>query len=600
MQRHHRLGFGAERQLEETTRFRLWAPNAEVVTLQLQHGVESNLQRLAEGWHEVTLAAVPAGTLYRYLIDGDLGVPDPASRFNPQGPSGWSELIDPDSFEWHDGTWRGHPWHEAVIYELHTGTFTAQGTFAAIEPRLAELAALGISMIELLPVAAFGGRHGWGYDGVLPFAPHAEYGRPEDLKHLVQEAHRHGIGMLLDVVYNHFGPDGNYLPHYASSFFNADIRTPWGGAINFEGAAGQHVRRFFIENALYWLDEYHFDGLRLDAVHAIHDNSTPHFLDELAAAIAHGPARTRRVHLVLENADNEARRLRPSAASSPLLSIAQWNDDFHHAAHVLLTGETDGYYQDYSTTPLQQLGRTLAEGFAFQGEPFTFAGNQPRGEPSADLPATAFVNFLQNHDQIGNRACGARLSQLTEAPQLRAALAILLLAPQPPLLFMGEEYCATQPFLYFCDHHGELGAAVRTGRRNEFSGFAAFADEQSLQTIPDPTAAETFLESKLQWEDRERRPHSDWLEYTRTLLALRKSHVVPLILRLRRGSAKYVISGSDLKIEWPVKDGGALILVANMQGCVAAADTGDALLLYSTVAQPGDELQPWEVRLLQS
>jgi maltooligosyltrehalose trehalohydrolase len=609
MRRHHRRGFGAERRDDGTTRFRLWAPDAECVTPLLQsadgHALpQSDLERRPEGWHELTLHDLPAGALYRYRIDRDLRVPDPASRFNPQGPSGWSEIVDPESFEWQDDSWRGRPWHEAVIYELHTGTFTAQGTFAAIEPHLRELAELGITMIELLPVAAFGGHHGWGYDGVLPFAPHVAYGRPEDLKHLVQEAHRFGIGMLLDVVYNHFGPDGNYLPHYAREFFNADVHTPWGGGINFEGAAGRHVRRFFIENALYWLNEYHFDGLRLDAVHAIHDRSTTHFLDELADAVSRGPARTRHVHLVLENADNEARRLRNTVDGepelSPNLSKAQWNDDFHHAAHVLLTGESDGYYIGFSATPSRQLGRTLAEGFAFQGEPFVFADNQPRGERSADLPATAFVNFLQNHDQIGNRAWGERLSQLTEAPRLRAALAILLLAPQPPMLFMGEEYCAPQPFLFFCDHQDDLGAAVRAGRRNEFARFAAFADEQSRQGIPDPNAMETFLRSKLRWEDRERRPHSDWLEYTRTLLALRKSHVIPLVPRLRKGSAKYSTRGPILTVEWPIEDGGALILLANMQDGAAEAEPDDARLLYSTISQPDNEMHPWEVRLLQS
>jgi malto-oligosyltrehalose trehalohydrolase len=558
------------------------------------------MQARGDGWHELTVHDLPVGSLYRYLIDHDLGVPDPASRFNPDGPGGWSEVIDPDGFDWHDDSWRGRPWQEAVIYELHVGAFTPQGTFAAIEQRLPELAALGVSMIELMPVAAFGGQHGWGYDGVLPFAPHAAYGRPEELKQLVQTAHRLGIGMLLDVVYNHFGPDGNYLPHYARSFFNADIHTPWGGAINFEGPAGRQVRRFFIENALYWLNEYHIDGLRLDAVHAIHDRSAVHFLDELADAVTQGPGRSRHVHLVLENAGNEARRLRGVPGERAPVSMAQWNDDFHHAAHVLLTGETDGYYTDYSTAPLRQLGRVLAEGFAFQGEPFTFDDHRPRGESCIDLPTTAFVNFLQNHDQVGNRARGERISHLIEAPQLRAGLAILLLAPQPPLLFMGEEYCAPQPFLYFSDHHGELGVAVSEGRRNEFARFAAFSDEQSRLTIPDPNAPETFLASKLHWEDRERRPHSEWLEYTRTLLELRRSYVVPLIPRLRIGQSTYRIDEGVLRVDWPADDGDGLMLLANMQEHRATVQSGDARLLYSTVAQPETQMQAWEVRLLQS
>ncbi|HEY4369402.1 MAG TPA: malto-oligosyltrehalose trehalohydrolase [Steroidobacteraceae bacterium] len=605
MKRHHRFGFGAECQHDGTTRFRLWAPDARRVTLQVQIPSTSNplwadLRRRPDGWHELVVHDLPAGSLYLYRIDEDLNVPDPASRFNPQGPSGWSQVIDPDSFEWQDASWLGRPWHEAVIYELHTGTFTTQGTFAAIESRLPELAALGITMIELMPIASFGGQHGWGYDGVLPFAPHAPYGPPEDLKHLVQEAHRHGICMLLDVVYNHFGPDGNYLPHYANSFFNPEVHTPWGRAINFEGAAGPHVRRFFIQNALYWLNEYHFDGLRLDAVHAIHDRSATHFIDELGEAISQGPARNRHVHLVLENADNEAHRLRSATAGKSSPSIAQWNDDFHHAAHVLLTGETDGYYADFSEAPLRQLGRTLAEGFAFQGELSSFGGGRPRGEASANLPATAFVNFLQNHDQIGNRAYGERISQLTEAPQLRAALAILLLSPQPPMLFMGEEYCATQPFLFFCDHHGELGTAVSAGRREEFAHFKAFANETLRRNIPDPNAAETFLSCKLHWEDRDRRPHSDWLQYTRTLLDTRKSHVTTLVPRMVAGNASYQVTGRILKVQWLLADSGKLVLIANMQDCAAPTESDAARLLYSTIAQPDSEMQPWEVRLLQS
>jgi maltooligosyltrehalose trehalohydrolase len=438
VKRHHVLPFGAEVLATGGTRFRLWAPDAKTVSV----GIETRtgtanvpLERYDGGWYEALAPDVAPGALYQYRIDNELDVPDPASRFNPRGVHGPSEVLDPATFDWKPLQWRGRPWHEAVLYELHVGTFTPQGTFAAVIPRLADLAQLGVNCLEVLPVATFSGNRGWGYDGVLPFAPHPAYGRPEDLKKLVQAAHEHGISVVLDVVYNHFGPDGNFLHRYASDFFTERHQTPWGAAINFEGVPGARVREFFIQNALYWLDEYQFDGLRLDAIHAIKDDSRPDFVDELAQTLASGPARERHVHLILENNSNEARRLRTDDSSS--LSRAQWNDDFHHALHVLATDESDGYYVDY-VDAVRMTGRILAEGFAYQGEPSVFADNEPRGEVSRELPPTAFISFLQNHDQIGNRAMGERLAHLAEPQRLRSAMAILLLSPQPPLLFMGE------------------------------------------------------------------------------------------------------------------------------------------------------------------
>ncbi|PYX83975.1 MAG: malto-oligosyltrehalose trehalohydrolase, partial [Acidobacteria bacterium] len=396
---------------------------------------------------------------------------------------------------WQDTKWLGRRWEEAVIYELHVGTFTPEGTFAAVEKRLPYLAELGVTAVELMPVADFPGSRNWGYDGVLPFAPDSRYGRPQDLKHLVQSAHRLGLMIFLDVVYNHFGPEGNYLHAYAPQFFTKRHHTPWGDAINFDGPDNRAVRDFFIENALYWLNEFNFDGLRLDAVHAIVDDSKPDILTELAGRARAQAGPGRHVHLVLENDDNAARYLR--RGDRPNYYDAQWNDDIHHSLHMIITGETDGYYADYAEAPVRHVGRCLTQGFDYQGELSKFRGGQKRGEPSRDLPLSAFVSFLQNHDQIGNRAFGQRLGSITDPRALRAAITVLLLAPSPPLLFMGEEFHAHTPFLFFCDFGGELAQAVTDGRRNEFARFARFSDPATRAQIPDPIAQETFERSKL-------------------------------------------------------------------------------------------------------
>jgi len=602
------MPLGAELMGADSVRFRLWAPSAREVSVIVETPeprAQHRLEGVGDGWYEAVVGGIASGASYRYRIDDELDVPDPASRFNPQGPSGPSEIVDPENFDWDDAAWRGRPWHEAVLYELHVGAFTPEGTFAAVIPRLDDLAELGVTVIELMPVGAFAGNRGWGYDGVLPFAPHPSYGRPEDLKRLVQCAHQRGISMVLDVIYNHFGPEGNYLPRYASSFFTDRTRTPWGDAINFEGEPGRNVRHFFIENALYWLGEYHFDGLRLDAVHAIHDSSPRHFIDELADAVAAGPACQRHIYLVLENGENEARRLTPQQGPA-LLSKAQWNDDFHHPLHVLLTGETEGYYADYAHAPMDQLGRVLAEGFAFQGEPFSFTGNKPRGEASAHLPPTAFTNVLQTHDQVGNRAFGERIAQLSDPQKLRAAMTILLLAPQPPMLFMGEEYAAAQPFLYFCDHHDELAKAITAGRRNEFAGFRAFVDEANRDRIPDPNAVETFERSRLRWAERNDSAHREWLEYTRTLLRLRAQAIAPLIPTIVPGKSSYAVNGELLSVRWRTRIQGELLLLANLGAASVAppAATASRLLHSSAASTAGKmaagEMAPWEVRWLTS
>jgi malto-oligosyltrehalose trehalohydrolase len=577
--------------------FRVWAPTAQTVEWIGAAGAPRPMEARGDGWFVLHVGAATAGTRYAFRIDGQLTVPDPASRFNPDDVHAASELVDPHAYAWNDGAWRGRPWHDAVIYELHVGTFTPEGTFAAATLRLDDLVALGVTAIELMPVADFSGRRNWGYDGVLLFAPDASYGRPEDLKRLVDAAHARGLMVLLDVVYNHFGPDGNYLHAYAPAFFTQRHHTPWGAAIDFDGPASRTVRDFFIANALYWLEEFHFDGLRLDAVHAIVDDSSPSILEELARAVHAGPGRERAVHLVFENDANRARWLRRAAGGAPQVASAQWNDDLHHAAHVLATGETDGYYADFAQQPAALFARALAEGFAFQGEASAYRGGAARGEPSASLPPAAFVNFLQNHDQVGNRAFGERIAALAVPRALRALYACVLLAPATPMLFMGEEFAATSPFLFFCDFGGELGRAVTEGRRGEFRRFARFADPAARDSIPDPNDAATFAHSKLDWSERQRSPHREWLAFVQQLLALRARHLRPLLAHARSGSyAVQVQAPALVRVRWPLGAAHVLHLSANLSATPAAAaplPRGD--LIFET-ERIGDSLPPWFVR----
>ncbi|HEX6296854.1 MAG TPA: malto-oligosyltrehalose trehalohydrolase [Burkholderiales bacterium] len=529
-----RMPLGAD-VLAGGVRFRLWAPGAERVDVVRSKKKILPMRRVDDGWFELMVGEATAGTLYQYRIDGKLLVPDPASRFQPRDVDGPSEVIDPAAFVWDDDQWQGRPWDEAVIYELHVGSFTAKGSYRGIQDKLHHLHDLGITAIELMPLADFAGRRNWGYDGVLPYAPDSRYGRPEDLKALVQAAHRAGLMIFLDVVYNHFGPKGNYLHAYAPQFFTERHKTPWGAAIDF---SNPNVRQFFVHNALYWLKEYRFDGLRLDAVHAITDDSATHILDEIRACVPLGK------HLVLENDANQSRFLGPGKYT------AQWNDDSHHGYHVLATGESDGYYAAYADAPARHLARCLAEGYAYQGEVSPFSG-EPRGEPSTHLPPSAFVDFMQNHDQIGNRALGERLISLSGEKPLRALTAILLLAPSPPLIFMGEEWGCRQPFLFFCDFEGELGEAVRNGRREEFARFAAFREPQARERIPDPLAEDTFRQCVLRWREQDR----SWLALYKELLALRQRRIVPL----RCGPGRYrMLAERAFEVSWD-----KLVLIAN-------------------------------------
>jgi malto-oligosyltrehalose trehalohydrolase len=594
------MPFGAECLDDARVRFRLWAPAAREVALAPGGSAQCiPMQAAADGWWEL-VAEARAGTCYRFRIDDGLEVPDPASRCNPDGVHGPSEVIDPAAYVWGDAGWSGRPWHEAVVYELHVGAFSPSGTFLGALAQLPRLADLGVTAIELMPVAAFAGARNWGYDGVLPYAPHCGYGRPEDLKRLVDEAHRLGLMVLLDVVYNHFGPEGNYLHAYAPQFFTSRHRTPWGDAINFDGVGSDVVRRFFIHNALYWLDEFHVDGLRLDAVHAIEDDSRPDILTELAEAARRRPGRARHVHLVLENDRNEARHLE-RAAGGPRAYDAQWNDDFHHALHVLLTGERDGYYADYAERPAWLLGRALAEGYAYQGEHSPFRG-RARGTRSAGLPPPAFINFLQNHDQVGNRACGERLPALASGDALRAGLALLLLAPSIPLLFMGEETGSTQPFPFFCDFGGDLARAVTDGRRDEFAHFARFADPGAREAIPDPNAAATFELARIDWSAASQPRRRAWQAYVKHLLVLRRGTIVPLIPDIMSASGRFEAEGRAVfHAQWRCAAGTALAVLANLSH--SAADSRHAVRGRVIHAQPPEaveaarqrRLPPWSV-----
>ena len=596
----HELPFGAQLRPEGGTLFRFWAPGAAQVHLDIEGAARQAMQPLEGGWHELLARDARAGTRYRYVLPDGLAVPDPASRFNPDDVHGPSQVVDPRAYRWRDGNWRGRPWHEAVVYELHVGIFTPEGSFSAATRRLHDLARLGITAIELMPVADFPGHRSWGYDGVLPFAPDASYGTPDELKAFVDEAHALGLMVLLDVVYNHFGPEGNYLHAYCPQFFNPAHPTPWGAAINFDGEHNGPVRDFFRHNALYWIEEYHFDGLRLDAVHAIHDDSPQHIACEIGEALRNGPGRTREVHLVLENDRNEAHRLARDDHGAPRCATAQWNDDLHHAAHVLLTGETDAYYSDFAGNPIELFARALAEGFAYQGQASAYRGGAPHGERSAQLPTTAFVSFLQNHDQIGNRAMGERLPALCSTERLDAVYACLLLSPHVPMLFCGEEFAASTPFLFFCDFGPELAQAVSTGRRAEFARFAAFRDGSARERIPDPNATTTFQASKLRWEECDMPPHSRRLALIAQLLALRKQHLQPRLAGLQRGGS-HRCDGGLIRVEWFLGDGSPWHLVANLGDAAIThgpAPAGETIFTHNIApAETGLLLKPGGVQV---
>ncbi|MGV3572953.1 MAG: malto-oligosyltrehalose trehalohydrolase [Ramlibacter sp.] len=552
------MPFGAQLHKGGTT-FRLWAPAARSAELAFDPGSAGKLvphpaEADAEGWWECEVAEAVAGSRYQWRIDGELLVPDPASRQNPLGPHEPSVVVDPKQFEW-DPTWSGRPWRDTVLYEMHVGTFTAEGTLEAAMGRLQQLADTGITAIELMPLSTFSGQFGWGYDGVLPFAPHPAYGTPDDLKRFIQAAHRLGLMVFLDVVYNHFGPDGNYLHAYAPGFFSKTATSPWGAAINFDGPDSRPVRDFFIHNALYWVQEYRFDGLRLDAVHAISDTSETHILDELSAAVraaTHG----RHVHLVLENEHNGWRHL--AQKPEPGRYDAQWNDDFHHVLHVAMTGETHGYYHDYGDGPLDLLARGFTHGMVFEGSKRKPGGAREEVRATPAQPLAALVNFAHNHDQVGNRARGERLGRLVPAPAALLPTLLALLTPAIPMLFQGEEWGAPEPFLYFADWEGELREAVRAGRKREFG-------HEDAHDLPDPCSVETFQASRPDPARAATPEGKAWLAEVRAALAARREHIVPRHALLRTGQhTAQRVGERGLSVQWRYEDGQMLCLELNL------------------------------------
>ena len=550
----HALPWGAEL-VDAGARFRLWAPAQSMVALHAEGGATVPMAKMEDGWFEVTTDAVPVDGGYQFVLADGMRLPDPAARAQIGDVHGPSRLVDPRSYEWRTPQWTGRPWEEAILYELHTGTFSLDGTFDGIVHDLDRLVDVGVTAIELLPVAQFGGNRGWGYDGVLLYAPHSIYGGPEGLKRLVDACHERGLMILLDVVYNHFGPDGNYLHLYAPDFFHAERHTPWGGAIAFDRAP---VRQFFIHNVLYWLEEFRFDGLRFDAIDQIKDPSQEEILAEMAREVrAKFPGR--HIHLTIEDDENTTRLLQFDADNRPRLFTAEWNDDWHHAMQSLLTGEDTGYYQDYADAPAKRVAETMAQGFGYQGEPSPFREGRKRGEPSDHLPPTAFVDFLQNHDQTGNRAQGDRITTLAKPDAVDAALVLLLLAPHIPLLFMGDEYGEVRPFRFFTDFTGDLAEAVRKGRNEEFRNNKAFAEAYTKNLVPDPNALETFAASVLAPTATPR------LALVRSLIAARMAQVVPRLAGIGGNAGKVeAIDGNAFAVSWALDGGGKLTLTANL------------------------------------
>jgi len=516
---HHRLGAVVG---DRGVDFRVWSPGTRRMELLLESGSARTIALDAgeDGYFHRRLDDVAAGTRYRYLLDGRGPFPDPASRHQPEGVHGPSAVVDPRGFAWTDQAWPGIELTDVVLYELHVGTFTPAGTFAGARERLPALRELGVTAIELMPVADFPGERNWGYDGVSLFAPARCYGDPEDLRALVDAAHGLGLAVVQDVVYNHLGPDGNYLGAFSPYYFTDRHQTPWGQAVNLDGPHNGPVRAFLVGNALHWLHEYHFDGLRLDATHALHDDSARHLLAEIADE-AHALPGPRRL-IIAEDERNLAALVRRTDKGGLGLD-AVWADDFHHQIRRRLAGDSDGYFADFSGSS-DDIAETMARGFFYRGQ-MVARLCRPRGSDTAGIAPERFVFCIQNHDQVGNRALGDRLHHQIEPAGYRAALALLLLAPETPLLFMGQEWAASTPFLYFTDHNPELGKLVTEGRREEFKGFAAFSSPEGRERIPDPQAASTFARSHLRWQEREREPHASVLRLARALLRLRGSMV---------------------------------------------------------------------------
>jgi maltooligosyltrehalose trehalohydrolase len=534
--------------------FRVWAPIRSRVEVVVEGGPVTALEPEA-GYFSGLVTNVADGARYRFKLDGGPALfPDPASRFQPDGPHGPSQVIDPHSFVWNDRDWRGVPAEGQVLYELHVGTFTPEGTWAAAGARLPELASLGVTAVEVMPVADFPGRFGWGYDGTCLFAPTRLYGTPDDFRRFVDAAHAAGLGVILDVVYNHFGPDGNYIREFAPQFLSTRHTTEWGEPFNFDGPDSGPVREFFLANAAYWIDEFHIDGFRLDATHTIVDDSPQHILAAIACA-ARDAARGRSVYLTGENEPQDTNLVRAHEAGGCGLD-AIWNDDLHHAARVALTGKSEGYFTDYRGSP-QEFVSAAKWRLLYQGQQYRWHKRR-RGRPAFDIPRHRFVAFLENHDQVANSGRGLRLHQMTGPGRLRALTAYLLLIPSTPMLFQGQEYASTRPFLYFADHHPDLAALVFHGRRESMRRFRSQATAEGLRLVPDPADPHTFERCKL--DPAERSLRGEWVALHKDLLALRKSD--PAFRGATLDGA--VLGQAAFVLRFFVPGGGDRLLVVNL------------------------------------
>lgn len=584
------MPFGAEIEEGESVHFSIFAPSAAAVKLALEGSAEPlAMNAHSAGWHELTTSAAHAGTPYRFVLPDGSAVPDPASRYQPEDVHGPSEVIDPCAYAWHDQSWRGRPWAEAILYEIHIGAFTQEGTFRGAMARLDHLAALGVTALELMCIADFAGTRNWGYDGVLLYAPDSVYGRPEDLKAFIDAAHARGLMVILDVVYNHFGPEGNYLPRYFPRICTDRHCTPWGPALNFDGEGSEQVREFIIHNALYWIEEFHVDGLRLDAAHAMIDTGPRHILDELADRV-HTVAGDRTVHLILEYEQNIARRLLRDSRGEATLYTAQWNHDITHLLGASMAGGCE--QQGGGDEETDRLGKALAEGFVIAAQSDGQAAECP------PVPPTAYTAFIQTHDLIGNRIFGERIYALATPAAVRAVAAIYLLGPQIPMMFMGDEFGASTPFPYFCDFHGELAEAVRKGRREQLAKQEPRPDAETLERAPDPQAEATFRSAKLRWAEADEGAHAEWVEWYRSLLSARREAIVPLLHGIAESCGEYQVVGPGaLAIRWWLAGGAKLHLAANL--CVRATSgfppTAGRMIWQEGSQENGGTLGPWSV-----
>jgi maltooligosyltrehalose trehalohydrolase len=556
-----RFSIGAEI-TPQGTHFSLWAPKCHRADVVLEDRRTIEMQRNSKGYFVVFAQDVRAGSLYRFRLDGGEHLyPDPVSRFQPQGPHGPSQIIDPSAFQWSDDRWPGVRAHGQVLYEMHIGTFTPEGTWDAAGKQLSELKNLGVTCLEVMPVGEFPGSFGWGYDGVDLFAPFHQYGSPDDFRTFVNRAHEIGIGVILDLVYNHIGPDGNYLKQFTDSFFNRRHRTDWGEAINFDGEESAPVREFFISNAVYWITEFHLDGFRFDATQSIVDDSPDHILAEITRAVR-AAAKHKSLYLVNENEPQNTRLVRPQSEGGYGMD-ALWNDDFHHSALVALSGHAEAYYTDHPGTP-QEFISAAKWGYLYQGQRY-FWHKRRRGTPTFDLPPTAFVHFLQNHDQIANSGRGYRAHQISSPGQLRAMTALWLLMPQTPMFFQGQEFAASSPFLYFACHNPELAKLVRAGRAREMAQFPSVATDEMQQCLHDPCDEAVFKRCKLDFSERDKPMHRGIYQLHKDLLRLRCTE--PVFQRVqRRGDIDGAVLGPGaLVLRYFARDGNDWLVICNLE-----------------------------------